>query len=52
MKATSYTISRKNWDETAYLLHSPVNAQRLLGSVARLKMGKGKERKIALGLFK
>ncbi|MBI4347717.1 MAG: type II toxin-antitoxin system prevent-host-death family antitoxin [Elusimicrobia bacterium] len=33
--------------ETAYLLRSPKNAQRLLGSVRELGRGKGKERKLA-----
>jgi antitoxin YefM len=34
-------------EETAHLLSSPANARRLLDSVAELKGGKGKERKLA-----
>ena len=33
--------------ETAYLLRSPKNAQRLLEAIRELKQGKGKERKLA-----
>jgi antitoxin YefM len=33
----------KALEETAYLLRSPVNAQRLLASVAQLEAGLGKE---------
>jgi antitoxin YefM len=33
-------------EETAYLLRSPRNAQRLLKSIAELKNGKGKERQL------
>lgn len=33
-------------EETAHLLSSPANARRLLDSVAELKGGKGKERKL------
>ena len=32
--------------ETAYLLHSPANARRLLGSIDELESGKGAERKL------
>ena len=35
-------------EETAYLLRSPANAKRLLGSVERLNAGKGRERKLKL----
>ena len=34
--------------ETAYLLRSPANAKRLLGSMDALKRGKGLRRKITL----
>jgi antitoxin YefM len=34
--------------ETAYLLRSPANAKRLLGSMDALKRGKGLRRKIKL----
>jgi antitoxin YefM len=37
----------KAMEETAYLLRSPKNAQRLLESIAALETGKGKERKLA-----
>ncbi|MDO8272601.1 MAG: type II toxin-antitoxin system prevent-host-death family antitoxin [Pseudomonadota bacterium] len=33
----------KALEETAYLLRSPANAQRLLASVAQLEAGQGKE---------
>lgn len=33
-------------EETAYLMRSPANAQRLLESVAELKQGKGIEREL------
>lgn len=33
--------------ETAYLLRSPTNAQRLLKAIRDLKQGKGKTRKLA-----
>ena len=33
-------------NETAYLLQSPGNAQRLVSSVKELNQGKGKERKL------
>ncbi len=33
-------------EETAYLLRSPKNAQRLIESIAELSAGKGTERKI------
>ncbi len=35
-------------EETAHLLRSPVNAKRLLASIASLEGGKGKSRKIDL----
>lgn len=35
------------WQETAYLLRNPINAQRLLSSIADLEAGKGVERKLA-----
>ena len=35
-------------EETAHLLRSPVNARRLLASIASLEGGKGKSRKIDL----
>jgi antitoxin YefM len=35
-------------EETAYLLRSPANAQRLLSAVESLKKGKGTEHKIDL----
>ncbi len=34
-------------EETARLLHSPVNAKRLLSAVARLAAGQGNERELA-----
>jgi len=34
-------------EETAYLLRSPANAQRLLSATAQLNAGKGVERKLA-----
>ena len=37
----------KALEETAYLLHSPENAQRLMSSVMALSKGKGKERQLA-----
>ena len=37
----------KSLEETAYLLRSPANAQRLLSAVNSLNKGKGKERKLA-----
>lgn len=33
-------------EETAYLLRSPANAQRLLKSIGQLEQGKGKQRKL------
>jgi len=39
----------EQFEETVYLLRSPANARRLLGAVARLEKGKGRERKIDLG---
>jgi antitoxin YefM len=36
-------------EETAYLLRNPVNARRLLASVAELEGGKGKSRQLATG---
>jgi len=42
-------ISLADYDsltETAYLLKSPTNAQRLLDSVSELNNGKGRERKL------
>lgn len=33
----------KSLEETAYLLRSPENAQRLMASIAQLETGKGKE---------
>jgi len=33
-------------EETAYLLRSPKNAQRLMASIAQLEQGKGTERKL------
>lgn len=38
----------KALEETAYLLRSPKNAQRLLESIAALEAGKGVEREIDL----
>ena len=35
-------------EETAHLLRSPANAQRLLAAIASLEKGKGKSRKIDL----
>ncbi|MFT4096385.1 MAG: type II toxin-antitoxin system prevent-host-death family antitoxin [Rhodoblastus sp.] len=35
------------YEETAYLLRSPKNAERLAGSIAELEAGKGKARKLA-----
>lgn len=35
-----------SWQETAYLLSSPANAERLRRSVAELDAGKGTERKL------
>lgn len=37
----------KALEETAYLLRSPKNARRLLGSIAALESGKGKARSLA-----
>jgi antitoxin YefM len=37
----------KALEETAFLLRSPVNASRLLASVAQLNAGKGTERELA-----
>lgn len=34
-------------EETTYLLRSPKNARRLLGSIARLEAGEGRERELA-----
>ncbi len=33
-------------EETAYLLRSPKNAQRLLGSIAELEVGRGSEKEL------
>ena len=35
-----------SYEETAYLLRSPENAKRLIGSIAELEAGKGKARKL------
>ncbi len=35
-------------EETAYLLRSPANAQRLLAAISSLEKGRGKVRKVAL----
>ena len=35
-------------EETAYLLRSPANAQRLLVSIRQLHSGKGRKRKVDL----
>ena len=35
-------------EETAYLLKSPANAKRLMQSIAQLKAGKGRVRKVRL----
>lgn len=35
-------------EETAYLLRSPKNAQRLMEAIAELEQGKGTERELAL----
>ena len=35
-----------SWQETAYLLSSPANAERLRQSIAELDAGKGVERKL------
>lgn len=37
----------KALEETAYLLRSPQNAQRLLASIAQLEAGQGQERSLA-----
>jgi antitoxin YefM len=37
----------KSLEETAYLLRSPENAQRLLSAISALSKGKGKERQLA-----
>lgn len=37
----------KALEETAYLLRSPANARRLLGSIAQLSAGKGTARALA-----
>ena len=37
----------KALEETAYLLHSPANARRLLSSIAQLNAGKGIPRELA-----
>jgi len=34
-------------EETRYLLRSPANAERLLGSISELEQGKGSERSLA-----
>lgn len=42
-------ISMSEWsaiEETLYLLQSPKNAERLLGSIARLTAGKGEEHEL------
>ncbi len=39
----------KALEETAYLLRSPANAQRLLRSIAALEAGRGKERELSSG---
>ncbi|MCP9886720.1 type II toxin-antitoxin system prevent-host-death family antitoxin [Cyanobium sp. ATX 6A2] len=39
----------KALEETAYLLRSPANAQRLLQSIAALEAGRGKERELSSG---
>jgi len=36
-----------SYEESAYLLQSPANAERLLQSIAELDAGRGKERKLA-----
>ena len=36
----------KSMEETAYLLRSPVNARRLLASIAELEQGKGQVREL------
>ena len=37
----------KALEETAYLLHAPKNARRLLEAIASLESGQGKERRLA-----
>jgi antitoxin YefM len=37
----------KALEETAYLLHTPANARRLLSAATQLNAGKGVERKLA-----
>jgi antitoxin YefM len=37
----------ESWQETAYLLRSRKNAQRLLASIADLESGKGSERELS-----
>jgi antitoxin YefM len=42
-------VSMSEWsaiEETLYLLQSPKNAERLLGSIARLNAGKGEEHEL------
>jgi len=36
-----------SYEETRYLLRSPANAERLLGSISELEQGKGSERSLA-----
>ena len=38
--------SFESWQETAYLLSSPANAERLLRSIAQLDAGEGQEREL------
>lgn len=42
-------VAKEDWDsmeETAYLLRSPANAERLMGAVTRIRAGEGEEHEL------